>query len=294
VAWNVREQSTREVRFVTYLAPSIPRALFEALADHLQRSLIRERVSLRIETRVSGPRKGHECYSFGDRVDVAFMCAPSFVWLRGLKPPTAELLGVAPVFDVKRAAGRPVYFCDVVVRTDAPFHTFYDLEGSSWAYNDPSSLSGYYGPLHKLAEAGKDESFFGSVSCSGSHLNSIDAILRGEVDAAAIDSNVLRIQLQETPALSHKLRLIQSWGPFPIQPVVISSRLHPDLKDQLRAAFLTANEDERTHQVLQRFGLSHFVTVDHQAYNLEAHKDLAKLLTRPPTRNSRKPPQAAS
>ena len=284
-AEHVGEKSAHEIRFVTYLAPSIPQALFEALADHLQRSLIRERVSLRIETRVSGPRKGHECYSFGDRVDVAFMCAPSFVWLRGLKSPPAELLGVAPVFDEERAAGRPVYFCDVVVRIDAPFHTLSDLEGSSWAYNDPSSLSGYYGPLHKLAEAGKDESFFGSVSCSGSHLNSIAAILRGEADAAAIDSNVLRIQLQQTPALSQKLRTIESWGPFPIQPVVISSRLHPDLKDQLRAAFLTANEDERTHEVLQRFGLSHFVPVDHKTYNLDAHKNLANLLTRPPTRN---------
>ena len=120
VAGNVREQKNHEIRFVTYLAPSIPRALFEALADHLQRSLGRERVSLLVETRSSGPRKGHECSSFGDEVDVAFMCAPSFVWLSNLQPPTAELLGVAPVFEDERNSGRPVYFCDVVVRDDAP------------------------------------------------------------------------------------------------------------------------------------------------------------------------------
>jgi phosphonate transport system substrate-binding protein len=271
VAEAVRERSAREIRFVTYLSPSIPRALFEALADHLRRSFGRELVSLRVETRVSGPRKGHECSSFGDEVDVAFMCAPSFVWLHGLRPPAAELLGVAPVFDDERNSGRPVYFCGVVVRDDAPVQTFSDLQGSSWAYNDVCSLSGYYGLLNKLAESGTDESFFGNVSCSGSHLNSIEAVHRGEVDSAAIDSNVLRIRLREAPALRQKLRVIECSGPYPIQPVVASSRLHPELKDQLRAVFFTTNEDEGTRRVLRRFGLSRFIAVSQEDYSLDAH-----------------------
>ncbi len=270
-----------EIRFVTYLAPSIPRTLFEALADHLRRSLVHERVSLRVETHASGPQKGQECSSFGNEVDLAFMCAPSFVWLRGLRPPPAELLGVAPVFDDERNAGRPVYFCDVVVRDDASTQTFSDLEGCSWAYNDTSSLSGYYGLLDKLAESGTDETFFGSVSCSGSHLNSIEAVLRGEADAAAIDSNVLNIRLREMPALRQKLRVIETWGPYPIQPIVVNSRLHPDLKARLRAAFFTANEDERTRRILQRFGFDRFVAVDHKTYDLHAHKHLPTLLTKP-------------
>jgi phosphonate transport system substrate-binding protein len=281
VAGDVSVQSKREIRFVTYLSPSIPRTLFEALADHLQRSLGRERVSLRVETRVSGPRKGDECSSFGDEVEVAFMCAPSFVWLRELRPPPAELLGVLPVFDDERNLGRPTYFCDVIVRDDAPTQTFSNLHGSSWAYNDASSLSGYYGLLDKLAGSGTDESFFRSVSCSGSHLNSIDAVLRGKADAAAIDSNVLRIQLRKTPALGDKLRIIESWGPYPIQPVVVSSSLHPELKQRLRTAFLTANADKRTCLALQESGLERFVPVNQDHYSLEAHQNLATLLANP-------------
>jgi phosphonate transport system substrate-binding protein len=281
VAGNHHERSAHEIRFVTYLSPSIPQAFFEALVDHLQRSLGREQVSLRIETRVSGPRRGYECTSFGDKVDVAFMCAPSFIWLRGLRPPPAELLGVAPVFDDERSAGRPVYFCDVIVRNDAPIQTFSDLRGSAWAYNDKSSLSGYYGLLDKLAASGKDENFFGSVTCSGSHLDSIQAVLQGEADAAAIDSNVLRIRLRETPTLRNTLRVIESWGPYPIQPIVVNSNLDPNLKDQLRAAFLATNNDDRARRVLQRFGLSHFVAVDHETYNLDAYQNLATLLTNP-------------
>ena len=211
------------------------------------------------------------------------MCAPSFVWLRGLRPPPAELLGVAPVFDDERNAGRPVYFCDVIVRDEAPVQTFSDLQGSAWTYNDKSSLSGYYGLLDKLAESGKDENFFGSVTCSGSHLNSIEAVLRSEADAAAIDSNVLRIKLRETPTLRNKLRVIESWGPYPIQPIVVNSSLHPELKQQLRAAFFKTNEDERTRRVLRRFGLSRFVAVDQRNYNLDAYENLASLLSNPTT-----------
>jgi phosphate/phosphite/phosphonate ABC transporter binding protein len=283
VARDHHGRSAHDIRFVTYLSPSIPQAFFEALADHLQRSLGREQVSLRIETRASGPRKGYECTSFGDNVDVAFMCAPSFVWLRGLRPPPAELLGVAPVFDDERNAGRPVYFCDVIVRDDAPIQTFSDLRGSAWAYNDKSSLSGYYGLLDKLAASGEDENYFGSVTCSGSHLDSINAVLRSEVDAAAIDSNVLRIQLRETPTLRNTLRVIESWGPYPVQPIVVNSNLPQHLKEQLRVAFIATNEDERTRRVLQPFGLSHFVAVDHETYNLDAHQNLASLLTNPTT-----------
>jgi ABC-type phosphate/phosphonate transport system substrate-binding protein len=267
-----------DIRLVTYLAPSIPRTLFEALADHVQRALGCRRVALRVETRASGPQKGGECSSFAEEADVAFMCAPSFVWLRELRPPPVELLGVVPVFDDKRNLGRPVYFCDVVVRNDAPIRAFSELEGGSWAYNDACSLSGYYSLLNKLAESGADENFFDNIFCSGSHLNSIEAIVRGEADAAAIDSNVLRIRLREAPALRERLRVIESWGPYPLQPVVVSSALHPKLKQRLRAAFLSTEQNQRTRRTLKQFGLSRFVTVGQEDYSLDAHKNLATLL----------------
>src|ERR687895_1444232 len=51
---------SRELRFVTYLSPGIPQAFFEAVVDHVRRTLGYERTSLRVEERVSGPEKGVE------------------------------------------------------------------------------------------------------------------------------------------------------------------------------------------------------------------------------------------
>jgi ABC-type phosphate/phosphonate transport system substrate-binding protein len=213
----MREQGMKrpeELRFVTYLSPGIPQAFFEADVEHVRRALGR-RASLSLETQVSGPmRGGDDPFSKGE-ADVGFVCAPSFFCLREMKNPPVELLPAAPVFSDGRAPGRPVYFSEVLVRRESPASSFLDLRGSSWAYNDPCSLSGYYNLLKKLAEMGENGDFFGRVCCSGSHLESMGMICRGETDATAIDSNVLRIKLKSSPELGKRLRVIESWGPFP-------------------------------------------------------------------------------
>jgi phosphonate transport system substrate-binding protein len=255
-----------ELRFITYLSPGIPQRLFEAIVDHVRRTLGYQRTVLRVEARFSGPVRGtRDPFSSGE-ADVGFMCSPSFVWLRELRPPPVELLGVAPVFGDARSSGRPVYFCDVVVRRDAPIGSFAELLGRSWAYNDVCSLSGYYSLLDKLAGMGVDEGFFGRVFCSGSHLNSIEAVAGGEADAAAIDSNVLNLRLGEVPELREKLRVIESWGPYPIQPVVVRSALPAELKEALRSSLLAVHADPLTRRALSQFDLERFVPVTDEDY----------------------------
>jgi phosphonate transport system substrate-binding protein len=256
-----------ELRFVTYLSPGIPQSFFEAVVDHVRRALGCERASLQVEARVSGPEKGVEDAFSREAADVGFMCTPSFVWLRELRPPPVELLGVAPVFGDARSSGRPVYFCDVVVRHNGPIRSFADLRGRSWAYNDACSLSGYYCLLNKLVEIGADEGFFGRVFRSGSHLNSIESVVRGEADAAAIDSNVLTMRLREVQGLRERLRVIESWGPYPIQPVVVRSTLAAELKQGVRASLLTMDADPRTRRALSGFDLKRFVPVTDEDYS---------------------------
>lgn len=125
-------------------------------------------------------------------------------------------------------------------------------------------MSGYYSLLNKLAEVGTDESFFGRVFRSGSHLSSMELVARGDVDSAAIDSNVLSMRLREVPELRERLRVIESWGPFPIQPVVVRSTLHPDMKQRLRESLRKVDADPRT---LAEFGLERFVPVADQDYS---------------------------
>ena len=99
--------TSEELRFITYLSPGILQRFFDAIVDHVRRTLGCERAPLQAETRVSGPHRGtQDPFSTGE-FDVGFMCSPSFVWLRELSPPPVELLGVAPVFEDPRTGGDP-------------------------------------------------------------------------------------------------------------------------------------------------------------------------------------------
>ena len=248
---------------MSYLSPGIPRAFFEAVVDHVRQEL-GQRASLSVESRVSGPMRGTEDPFSKGEADVGFLCAPALFWLRGLEDPPVELLPAAPVFRNARAPGRPVYFSEVVVRPDSPAECFLDLRGRSWAYNDPCSLSGYFNLLKKLAAMEEDGGFFSRMCCSGSHLNSMEMVADGEVDAAAIDSNVLSIKLRSAPKLRERLRVIETWGPFPIQPVVLRSGLHLELKKRLLTALLAV--DPHTAPDLAGFGLERFAPVTYEHY----------------------------
>ena len=257
-----------ELRFLSYLSPGIPRAFFEAVVEHVRQAL-GQRASLSVEPRVSGPMRGAEDPFSRGEADVGFMCAPSLFWLLESADPPVALLPAAPVFRDDRAPGEPVYFSELVVRADSPAESFLDLRGRSWAYNDPCSLSGYYNVLKRLAEMGNDEGFFGRTCCSGSHLNSVGMVVRGEVDAAIIDSNVLRLKLRSAPEMRGRLRVIETWGPFPIQPVVLRSGLHRSLGEGLRTALLSIGEDSPVAPALADFGLERFVPVTYEHYAAE-------------------------
>lgn len=255
-----------EIRFITYLSPSIPAAFFEAVASRLGR-MMDLRTSIRLETEVSGPADVLDDPFSSGEADVGFMCAPPFVRLRELDPPPVELLG-APAFRDVRASGRPVYFSEVVVRREDPARSFDDLGQYSWAYNDACSLSGYYSLLDKLSRSGLDSRTL-DLRHSGSHLASIELLIRGEVDAAAIDSNVLTIQLQLAPELRHMLRVVESWGPFPIQPVVVRSDMDDGVKERLRSSLTSTDFDGDSDSPLSRFGLVRFVNVTDEHYASE-------------------------
>ena len=61
--------------------------------------------------------------------------------------------------------------------------------------------------------------------------------------------------------------MIESWGPFPVQPVVVRSGLHPDLIEELRAALLAVGADR--YAPLD-FGLERFAPVTYDDYAPEA------------------------
>lgn len=225
------------LKFLTYLAPSIPRSLFEFVSDVIATRLGQTAV-LECEESVSGPSLETDPFRSG-RADFAFVCAPAYLPLAGRG--SARLVPAALVPSDPRASGFPIYFADVVVRADDRAVRFPDLAGRRWTYNDPASPSGWRSMLGRLAELRGERDpnvFFSEVSVSGSHRASLEMVASGAADASAIDSNALALRLRENPELAGKLRVIETWGPLPIQPILASIEIPAKVAAEAAEALL--------------------------------------------------------
>jgi phosphonate transport system substrate-binding protein len=177
----------------------------------------------------------------------------------------------APVMASPRYSGAPVYFSDVVVRASSGLERFEDLRGARFAYNEPTSHSGYSVVRYTLAVRFGTAAFFGVEIESGSHLDSLRLLLAGDIDAAAIDSTVLEQVLLDQPSLAAQLRGIDSLGPSPIPPVVASPSLPAAAHAAVRAALLSMHLDPTGQAVLATGHVSHFVHVSDADYNPIRH-----------------------
>jgi phosphate/phosphite/phosphonate ABC transporter binding protein len=249
-------QSKSPLRFATFLAPNmlpVYRCLAERISDRLGQP-----VELVVGTSFDQFERGE--------ADLGVICGLPYVWLADRHPSPVEPLA-APVLHGARYGGRPIYYSDVIVRHDSPISRVEELEGRSWAYNEPASHSGHTVTLYSLVAMGAQPGFLGRVVEAGFHQRAIRLVAAGAVDAAAIDSQVLAIELRDHPRLADGLRLIGSFGPSTIQPVVASSGLPSRLKDQVRKLLVGLTDEPLARPVLDYGLIDHFTAIDDAAYD---------------------------
>jgi phosphonate transport system substrate-binding protein len=244
----------RPLRFATYLAPNV-RPLYEYIASH-----VGDRLGCSTELIVG------DSYTRVAEFDVAFLCGLPYVRLVKQREPLIELLA-APVLRGARYGGRPIYFSDVIVRRNSRFHSFADLRGARWAYNEPNSHSGFGVVRYHLARLGESNRYFSRVIQTGWHERSIRLVAAGTVDASAIDSQVLDVTLGEHPHLAGRLRVIDTLGPSTIQPVVAARRLPELLKAQLRSLLLGMHRSRASRAVFAHGCLEKFVAIKDRDYD---------------------------
>jgi len=177
-----------------------------------------------------------------------------------------ELLAV-PVPAGERYQDQPIYFSDVVVRQDSRFESFAHLRATAWAFNEPRSHSGYNVVRAHLAEIGLRHGFFGEIVESGAHSLSVEMILTRRVDGAAIDSTVLEWLLSQRPELARQIRIIETIGPSPIPPWVISKEVPEKRRRALRTLLLDMHQEAFGRDILDRGWLRRFAVAQDSDYD---------------------------
>ena len=246
------------VQLISYLTPGIPAELFETLARVIDAELV-------LRSDVSGPTAADDPFRRHE-YDLGWMCSTSYVDLtRDAADPSVALIGVGWVPDDPDAAGRPVYFGDVVVGPDSAVHSLEELAGAAIGCNDPVSLSGYQALLIELRDRGHDPDTWADLRFTGGHHTSLDQVLSGELDAAVVDS-VVRLGRSRHDDAVAGLRIVQRIGPWPTQPIVARADLAEIDARTIRSQLLRAAADPEIRSVLDAAGIADLVPVDVEDY----------------------------
>jgi phosphonate transport system substrate-binding protein len=246
----------RELVFATHLAPNI-RSLYEFVVERVG-------VELGMPARlVTGD--SYQPIREGE-VDFVFLCGLPYVHLRREDPTSVEAIA-APILREERYGGQPVYFSDVIVGASSEAVSFADLRGCSWAYNEPDSHSGYLITLYSLLRMGETGSFFGRTQMTGFHQESVRRVAAGAIDASAVDSQVLGVELRGDPGLAERIRVIGVLGPSTIQPLVATHGVPAGLRQDVTDVVTSIGSGESDRDRLADGLVDRFVPVADASYN---------------------------
>lgn len=193
-------------------------------------------------------------------VTLAFVCTNPY--LQGQEDFGMELLVASEV------EGQTYYYSYLIVQHDSDVDSLDDLRGRLFAFSDPLSNSGRLVPVYQLAMKGETpETFFDRYIFTYAHDNSIKAVSEGLVDGAAVDSLVYDYWVATGSEYAARTKVIERWGPYGINPVVVHPDLNADVKDRLRQLLLTMHEDPRGSRILSNLQIDRFVIPDGSIYD---------------------------
>ncbi len=194
-------------------------------------------------------------------VDVALIGNWSYVELS--ESGDVELLGIPQI------NGQTKHHSYIIVPAESNIYNLEDLKDEKFIFTDPLSFPGKLYVLYRLAQMGETpDSFFAEYIYSYSHDSSIIAVAERWVNAAAVDSLVYDNLVEINPELKKKIRIIDSSPPLSNPPLVISTKIQPELQQKLKDTFLSMHLNEEGQKALAEMGVERFVPGQDEDYDM--------------------------
>ena len=237
------------------ISPKETLVYYRQLLDYIGRQLGREVQLVQRKTY----REINELLGKGE-IDLAFICSGPYV--TGKEKFGFELLATPEV------RGSHFYQSYLIVNRASEINRLEDMRGRVFAFTDPESNSGKLVPTYWLSRMGEQpKSFFSKTIYTYSHDNSILAVSRALVDAAAVDGLIWEYYSRKNPAFTAKTRIIKKSRFYGIPPIVASDRLAPELREQIRRAFFTMHQDGQGQKILNELMITRFVAPRDEWYD---------------------------
>jgi len=201
-------------------------------------------------------------------VHLARLGPASYVSARRADPQLTAFASYATRASTFQPAGA-FYHSLLIVRADGKIADLDDLRGKRLALVDPQSTSGALVPRHLFAkQVGQPlASYFSQVGYTGSHTQSVNRVLAGQIDAAFVGSQNLATETAANPAKEKQIRVVWRSGPIPTDPFVFRGQLCDELKETIRRAFFDRGPGQRA-DVLDRLNVARLVPVSDRDYRI--------------------------
>ena len=193
-------------------------------------------------------------------LDLAFVSSGPYVELA--RNGGAELVAV-PVVD-----GSTTYYSMIVTPASSDVKTFGELRGRTFAFVDPLSNSGRLFPMSLVFKtaAGPNE-YFRSYTYTYSHSASIHLVADGNVDGAAVSSQILKFLTLKDPSLKQKIKVIGHSPAYANSPFIVPQSMDPKFKNRIRDILLHMHENPEGRLILQELNMQKFTIIPDKAYD---------------------------
>lgn len=175
----------------------------------------------------------------------------------------------APVPSPVRYGGRPVYFTDLVVRSDSRARTLKDTFGGVLGYTVGDSMSGCIAlKAHLLEQAGATPVYRRVVGGLIHARGVIEALAAGRIDVGPLDSWYHDLLKHNEPAFAAQVRTVATTREAPIPALVGAMTIEPHDLASLREALVAVGRTPELRASLDRLLLDRFCVPDPESYDV--------------------------
>jgi len=193
-------------------------------------------------------------------LDFALICSGAYV--------VAEREFPIHILAVPVVNGEPTYQAYIIVNKRSKINSFEQLKGKSFAYTDPLSNTGYKYALKLLRENHHNpKKYFSKTIFTHGHDYSIQAVQRGVVDGATVESLIFNNIKATDSSKVDNIKIIKKSEAFGIPPFVFTDKSNIDEINKIRKILFNMHKTATGKKILQKLLIDKFIPGKEELYN---------------------------
>ena len=164
--------------------------------------------------------------------------------------------------------GTSTYHGLLFVRKDSGITGVEDMKGKRFAFVDKATTAGWLLPLYYFKTRGINDpgSWLKEIYFAGTHEGVIRDVLEKKADIGAAKNTIFSLLAGTDPKISEELSILTRSPDVPENALCVRADLDESLKNDLRIALLSMDQDEAGEEALRSFGAARFIDTDEDDY----------------------------